>query len=796
MNTLLETLASGILRATLVTSVSAVLAIMLLAVLRVRSPKLHRLAWALVVAQGCLLAPFTWRVEVDKPQVAPPPLAPVEAVASDLSIPDFPTRPTTPSPRPFDLFGAAMKAALAAWALGVAALATIGLARYVGLFVHGKPGGSPDNQQWLAEWREVRAASPLAASAEFRTTDDLGPLVCWAPWEYLVLAPTELWSRLTSADRVSILRHELAHCERGDLWKNLAVRVLALPQWFNPLVWLAVRRFDEAGEWACDDRVAGAQAEPSTDYAGTLLRVADFATRVPGGAVGAAGGELSRRVTRLLQSPKKETSEMKAIMLPLLLTIVGLMQIVRIERVAAVEQPPQIAPTAAAPPAADPPEPQWSFDEPYVIEPPDVLLVNLLKIVPKPPHKIEPFDGLLIRVTNANEPIGDAFAVSPEGTVDLGPTYGKVKVIGLRIEEAQEAVHDHLSEMFEDPRVSVSLGFSSGAQQIVGEHLVAPDGRVNLGAYGSVYVTGLTIEQAKKAIEEKLSELLVTPEVAVDVFAYNSKKYFIINESPSGDTVTAMPVTGNETVLDALASIGGLRRDAKIWVDRATDNQGKRRLVKPVDYQAIKQGDSSTNYRLWPGDRLFIDYPSPPAAKPQAAPPARAPEAYGARLPRMLPPSTHDTAPPTTEGDNRVINAKLRVVTDPHKNLRGVGGLAADDLVVSDSTLVEGLVDVLTKNGLVKVLARPRIMALNGQTGQFAIQTDEAPIKQISVELQNRHSGAQVIFRAHATVEIDERKQQLDTAFALAEGQSCLMRLRQEEPESDADDLYLLVTRE
>ncbi|HEY2826866.1 MAG TPA: hypothetical protein VGJ04_04640, partial [Pirellulales bacterium] len=58
----------------------------------------------------------------------------------------------------------------------------------------------------------------------------------------------------------------------------------------------------------------------------------------------------------------------------------------------------------------------------YVIEPPDILQINAVKIVPKPPHKIEPFDGLLIRVLGAlpDQPIADAFAVDPEGKVDLG----------------------------------------------------------------------------------------------------------------------------------------------------------------------------------------------------------------------------------------------------------------------------------------------------------------------------------------------------------------------------------------
>ena len=50
----------------------------------------------------------------------------------------------------------------------------------------------------------------------------------------------------------------------------------------------------------------------------------------------------------------------------------------------------------------------------YVIEPPDILFVQAVKIVPKPPHKLEPFDAILVRVANAfaDQPIADAFFIS------------------------------------------------------------------------------------------------------------------------------------------------------------------------------------------------------------------------------------------------------------------------------------------------------------------------------------------------------------------------------------------------
>ena len=277
--------------------------------------------------------------------------------------------------------------------------------------------------------------------------------------------------------------------------------------------------------------------------------------------------------------------------------------------------PRQTLPITAEGPPPTSPVPRelemMSLDR-YRIEPPDILLINAIKVVPKPPYKVEPFDGLLIRVVGAlpDQPIANAFNVDPEGMVDLGPSYGKVSVAGLTTDEAQDAIRKQLSEILDAPEVSVSLAFSSGAQQIVGEHLVGPDGRVNLGTYGSVYVTGLTIEEAKASIEQQLAKHLDDPQVVVDIFSYNSKRYYIITQGGGfGDNVVPQPITGNETVLDAIAAIGGISQvsSTKIWIARPAPNGVDCHQTLPVNWEDISRGASTaTNYQLLPGDRLFI----------------------------------------------------------------------------------------------------------------------------------------------------------------------------------------------
>ena len=271
---------------------------------------------------------------------------------------------------------------------------------------------------------------------------------------------------------------------------------------------------------------------------------------------------------------------------------------------------------------ATPPEPPLESTVPreldkvtlprYTVAPPDILLIEGVRLVPKSPHKFEIFDVMLVRVTGAfpDQPIDDAYSIDADGTINLGPTYGRIKVTGNTTEEAEDVIRSELAQILTEVDVSVSLLQSAGAQQITGQHLVGPDGRVNLGTYGSVQVAGMTLEEVREAVETKLSEKLEQPEVFVDVLAYNSKVYYVVTEGAGfGDNVARLPITGNETVLDAVASLGGLSQlsSKKIWIARPAPNGVGCEQVLPVNWTDITKGASTaTNYQLLEGDRLFI----------------------------------------------------------------------------------------------------------------------------------------------------------------------------------------------
>jgi protein involved in polysaccharide export with SLBB domain len=249
----------------------------------------------------------------------------------------------------------------------------------------------------------------------------------------------------------------------------------------------------------------------------------------------------------------------------------------------------------------------------YTIEPPDILVVEALNIVPKfdpaHPYALRIGDVVNVNVANTgpNPPIAGGYQIGLGGNIDLGPPYGQISIAGLTLEQAKAKIAASLNIMM--PIVQISLLEIAGKQQIAGQHLVGPDGTVTLGSYGSVSVVGLTISQAKLAIETHLRQFLENPEVAVDVFAYNSKVYYVITEGAGlGDGVTRFPVTGNETVLDAIANISGLTEvsSKRIWIARPVPGS-EHVQVLPVDWQSVTAlGASSTNYQIMPGDRIFV----------------------------------------------------------------------------------------------------------------------------------------------------------------------------------------------
>lgn len=142
-----------------------------------------------------------------------------------------------------------------------------------------------------------------------------------------------------------------------------------------------------------------------------------------------------------------------------------------------------------------------------------------------------------------------------------------------------------------------------------GEDLVVkPDGKITLGTYGSVSVSGKTIEQAGIAIGKHLAGKLITLqnklEVNVELVVCNSKVCYVVLPN----NVTRMPCNAGDTVTDLVKHVNGaaaLAAKGSIWIARGKSPDNLR--ILPVDWEAItRDGVMATNYQILPDDRLFV----------------------------------------------------------------------------------------------------------------------------------------------------------------------------------------------
>lgn len=251
---------------------------------------------------------------------------------------------------------------------------------------------------------------------------------------------------------------------------------------------------------------------------------------------------------------------------------------------------------------------------PYVVEPPDVLSLSVTSLAPVGGVRIQANDVLNINVvpTLPNFPISGNFQVSNLGLVRLGARYGSVMVRGMTLEEAEAAITQHLSNILANPVVTVSLAEARGYPEIDGDHLITQDGTLNFGAYGQVFVAGMTLAEVRRTLERYFREKLnLEATIGVAVSGYNSKVYYVvIDGGGAGLHVVRLPITGTETVLDVVASVGGIGYASSlysIWIARPNAEEVGCEQILPVNLVDIaKRGCTATNYQLLPGDRLFI----------------------------------------------------------------------------------------------------------------------------------------------------------------------------------------------
>jgi polysaccharide biosynthesis/export protein len=143
--------------------------------------------------------------------------------------------------------------------------------------------------------------------------------------------------------------------------------------------------------------------------------------------------------------------------------------------------------------------------------------------------------------------------------------------------------------------------------RLPGDQTVLPDGTISLGQYGRPVVAGKQISDIEAVVQTMIQAQGRDPgPIMVRLVGRQSEVFYVLGEV---NAPGAFPLTGRETVLDGILAAGGLserasRRD--IVLTRPTRPE-ECRVVLPICYREIVQlGDTTTNYQLQPGDRIFV----------------------------------------------------------------------------------------------------------------------------------------------------------------------------------------------
>ena len=171
---------------------------------------------------------------------------------------------------------------------------------------------------------------------------------------------------------------------------------------------------------------------------------------------------------------------------------------------------------------------------------------------------------------------------------------------------------DETPYVIEAPDVVEIEIVAPGTERITGKHIVQPDGTVNLKQQGAVFVSGLTVPEARQAILKAITadtDASNDTAVFLTVVQENSKAFYMVVPGSDGDKKYRLICAKNETAASAVLQVEGAAAIAAkkgIRIERITKEQlNKEQLC--VDWQAITQhGELKSNHKIHPGDRILF----------------------------------------------------------------------------------------------------------------------------------------------------------------------------------------------
>lgn len=149
----------------------------------------------------------------------------------------------------------------------------------------------------------------------------------------------------------------------------------------------------------------------------------------------------------------------------------------------------------------------------------------------------------------------------------------------------------------EDDELEISV---YGDPDLTKTQAVRPGGKIAFPLVGDIKASGLTPDELREQLTQKLSPYLTDPKVTVIVTKYNSRKVSVLGEVK---TPGLLHVSSDITVLEGISRAGGITEDAELSGALLIRN----RQVLPVDLERLlRKGDVSQDVVLKPNDVILI----------------------------------------------------------------------------------------------------------------------------------------------------------------------------------------------
>ena len=142
--------------------------------------------------------------------------------------------------------------------------------------------------------------------------------------------------------------------------------------------------------------------------------------------------------------------------------------------------------------------------------------------------------------------------------------------------------------------------------EVSGQFIINNEGNIQYEFVGDMKVDGLTKDEVRKLLAEKLSDYIIDPEITVKITGYNSKIVYVVGEVGrpgkiymEGDTMTA-----HEALLEAGLPL--LSANTKAGRVITPSNTGTPIIRKVNVNKLLYEGDLRENLVMQPGDTLYV----------------------------------------------------------------------------------------------------------------------------------------------------------------------------------------------